>query len=267
MKKINIYSKYNLILIQVISLITLLLISATTAKKIYSLVISDFYSAFPASMKALSLFSIFKNLVIIVFSAILIKFPYKFLLICIECLFYSLYMTILGSESFFSLAMLCVAFSTFLIQINFRKIKKATLIIFIILYLFELFLPLKNGFTSFYATFGNKIGLSILLGFLIFFVFEYAKQIGVNQSTNKKILNLALYQDLERSDMLLLQLVLDNVKYKDIAQKIHGSEGALRNKLSKIYKILEVGDRTGFVTIYYGYELIYNPQPLKTSTN
>ena len=67
--------------------------------------------------------------------------------------------------------------------------------------------------------------------------------------------------------MYLLQQVHDNKKYKEIAQSIHGSEGALRNKLSKIYKILEVGDRTGFLTIYSGYELIYEPEQSETVTN
>lgn len=62
--------------------------------------------------------------------------------------------------------------------------------------------------------------------------------------------------------MYLLQDVLENKKYKEITQKIHDSEGALRNKLSKIYKILEVGDRTGFLTIYSGYELVYEPEEI-----
>ena len=76
-----------------------------------------------------------------------------------------------------------------------------------------------------------------------------------------------LYPGLERSDLMLLQDVLNNMKYKDIAQKIHGSEGALRNKLSRIYKILEVGDRTGFLTIYSGYKLIFEPEYSDGATN
>ena len=63
--------------------------------------------------------------------------------------------------------------------------------------------------------------------------------------------------------MILLQDIMTQMKYKEIATKIHGSEGALRNKLSRIYKILEVGDRTGFLTIYSGYELIYDPEAVE----
>ena len=101
----------------------------------------------------------------------------------------------------------------------------------------------------------------------MFFFSEYTKQVGKNLATKDKVLNLAEFKGLDRSDMYLLQQVLDNVKYKEIAQKIHGSEGALRNKLSKIYKILEVGDRTGFLSIYSGYELLYEPEAVNQTTN
>ena len=128
---------------------------------------------------------------------------------------------------------------------------------FLLLYLFELFIPLREGITVFLNVFFARVGISILLGIMLFFAFEYAKQIATKNATKEKVLNLAQYQGLERSDMFLLQAILDNKKYKEIAYEIHGSEGALRNKLSRIYKILEVGDRTGFLTIYSGYKLIF----------
>ena len=163
--------------------------------------------------------------------------------------------------------MLCVTFSTLLLRGNFNNNKKKILLTFIILYLFELLIPLRQGFEIFINVFFQKIGTTILLGIIGFFSFEYCRQIFSNESTNEKIMNIAKFKGLDRSDMYLLQQVLDNKKYKEIAQSIHGSEGALRNKLSKIYKILEVGDRTGFLTIYSGYELIYEPEQSETVTN
>ena len=85
-------------------------------------------------------------------------------------------------------------------------------------------------------------------------------QKSVKDISPDKVLNIADYKNLTRSDMLLLQDILDGMKYKEIAKKINGSEGALRNKLSRIYKTLEVGDRIGFTTIYSGYSLIFEPQ-------
>ena len=97
----------------------------------------------------------------------------------------------------------------------------------------------------------------------IFFIYQFAKQNGVREGSKDKVLNLAQFKGLDRSDMILLQDIMTQMKYKEIAKKIHGSEGALRNKLSRIYKILEVGDRTGFLTIYSGYELIYDPEAVE----
>ena len=126
--------------------------------------------------------------------------------------------------------------------------------------MFELLIPLREGLEVFFNVFFEKLGASILLGFLLFFSCEFAKQQGIRANVKNKVLNLAQYKGIDRSDMYLLQQVLDNKKYKEIAKKMHGSEGALRNKLSKIYKILEVGDLIGFLTIYSGYTLIYEPE-------
>ena len=263
----HIYSNKNLKIIQIISLIVLLLITYTTAEKFYNLFHKKIDETYTTIDYLIITLNYILNFVLIIFSAILLKHPQKFFLIGIECLAYSLAMSIVNSDAFLSLIMLCVTFSTLLLRNNFAKIKKHALIAFILLYLFELFIPLREGFDIFIDVFFKRIGASILLGFLLFFIFEYAKQISVKAATKDKVLNLASYNGLDRSDMYLLQDVLDNKKYKEIAQEIHGSEGALRNKLSKIYKILEVGDRTGFLSIYSGYELIYEPESETTVTN
>ena len=259
MPKQHIYTQKNLKVIKIISLAILILISLTTPFKFYKMFKELETISYSTLEIILSIFSFLLNFLLILFSAILIRFPQKLFLIGIEALAYSLGMSIFDSEAIMSLLMLCVTFSTLLLRSNFNNNKKKILFAFIILYLFELLIPLRQGFEIFLNVLFQKIGTTILLGIIGFFSFEYCKQILSKESSNEKILNIAKFKGLDRSDMYLLQQVLDNKKYKEIAQSIHGSEGALRNKLSKIYKILEVGDRVGFLTIYSGYELIYEP--------
>lgn len=256
----HIYSNKNLKIIKIISLVILIMISFATVEKFYNL----FHKPLDENNTIIDYFIItlnyLFNFMLIIFSAIMIKYPQKFFLIGIESLAYSLAMSIVNSDSFLSLLMLCVTFSTLLLRNNFEKIKKKALLSFILIYLFELLIPLREGIDVFSDVLFEKLGASVLLGFLLFFSCEFAKQQGIRANVKNKVLNLAQYNGIDRSDMYLLQDVLDNKKYKEIAQEIHGSEGALRNKLSKIYKILEVGDRTGFLSIYSGYELIYEPE-------
>ena len=266
MASFNIYSKKNLKVIKILSLAILILISFTTPFKFYNLMHNEAAALFSPSEIVITIVNFLLNLFLIIFSAILIKHPEKFFLIGIESLAWSICMSIFDSESMMSLIMLCVTFSTLLLRSNFLHIKKKAFLAFILLYLFELLIPLREGLSIFIEVFFEKIGTSILLGILLFFAYEYSKQKGINESVKDKVLNLAQFKGIDRSDLYLLQDILANKKYKEIAHKIHGSEGALRNKLSKIYKILEVGDRIGFLTIYSGYKLIYEPGSIYQST-
>ena len=264
----HVYTQKNLKFIRIISLAILILISYTTPIKFFDF-LEDVKKVPYTGLDYLLVTIIFLlNISLIIVSALLLKYPEKFFLIGIEALAYSLGMAIVDSNAIMSLLMLCVTFSTLLLRSNFDKAKKKILIAFAFLYLFELLIPLKNGLEDFYRTLTDKIGISIIMGIILFFFFEYAKQIIKKESTKEKKLNIALYDGLERSDMFLLQDVLDHKKYKEIAKNIHGSEGYLRNKLSKIYKTLEVGDRTGFLAIYSGFEVIYEPiKPVEEPVN
>ena len=131
--------------------------------------------------------------------------------------------------------------------------------IFIPVTLFEIFFQLTKGMEIFWIMTYQKLQIVFTVAISIFFFCQHQKQNTIKDLTKDKVLNLAAFKGLERSDLYLLEDVMNNLKYKEIAKKINGSEGALRNKLSKIYKILEVGDKIGFLTIYSGYKLIYEP--------
>ena len=254
------YSKSILMTVRIIALITLILLSITTTIGFHNLLVNNFYSSYSIKIQFIRFLNCFLNITIIIFSCLLILWPHKYLLIGIGSFLYSITMSLVNSDSYMSLIMLFVSYSTGLIRIRNKKEQNIYFILFVLFYFFELISPLSKGLNVFLDYFLSKIGISIALFISFFFFYEYAKQKGIRCGTKDKILNIAQFKGLDRSDMFLLQDILNNMKYKDIAKKIHGSEGALRNKLSRIYKILEVGDRTGFLTIYSGYKLIFEPE-------
>lgn len=256
----SVYSNKVLFAVRLIAIFTLLLLTFTTGEMFVYLVKFHFYVNLPPKGRTVEYSNIIINLTVIYFSASLIRQPQRFFLIGIGSLLYSLQMSLINSNPYMDLLMLIVAFSTGFLRINSSKHKKVYIAIFAFLYLFELFTPLMKGFKVFVDYAIYKIAISILLFIIVFFFSEYSKQQGFKEGIKDRVLNLAKYEGINRSDMFLLQEILDNKKYKEIAQKLRGSEGALRNKLSKIYKILEVGDRIGFISIYSGYKLIYEPE-------
>lgn len=38
---------------------------------------------------------------------------------------------------------------------------------------------------------------------------------------------------------------------------VHRSEGTIRNRLNKIYDVLGVMDRKGFIMTYFGYDIVF----------
>lgn len=207
-------------------------------------------------------FIIFENLVFIGLYIFLIFNPQKFIIIGITALLYSVD-NLLSSVQlpFMGIPMFTLCIGTFAIRGFFIKHKKIKIAIFTSFYFACLIIPVFYD-SDFLDHLFTKLAISLVTIIALVFLLEYSRQVGTKQATatHKRVLNIASFDGLDRSDMYLLQQVLDNKKYKEIAHSIHGSEGALRNKLSKIYKILEVGDRIGFLTIYSGYELIYNPE-------
>ena len=257
------YSKTFLKTVSIISIISVFLLSFRTGHRIYDLITNpSYYAALSLGQLYKYYFIIIENLVFICFFIFLIFKPQKFILVGIIALCYSFdnllsdhQMPLIGIPMF----TLCIA--TFAIRGFFLNNTKLKISIFSIIYLISLIVPVFYD-DNFVDNCITKIAISIVTFASLFFSAEYARQRGSTQATKEKVLNIASFKGLDRSDMFLLQDVLENKKYKEISQKIHGSEGALRNKLSKIYKILEVGDRTGFLTIYSGYELIYEPEQI-----
>ena len=113
------------------------------------------------------------------------------------------------------------------------------------------------GINNFIEQILYQLGYTLVLGiiFLLFILtIQYQKTPKKNVS---KILNLADYLGLVKNDVLLLQEVLDKKQYKEIAIDLYRAEGTVRNRLNKIYDILGVMDRMGFISTYMGYEIVF----------
>jgi len=256
-----IYTKKFIKAVSIVSILAAVLLTIRTGMRIYDMIVNfSEYAVLTKTQFIRYINIIVDNLIFINIFVFLIFKPQKFILIGVIALFYSID-SLLSSNQFpyMGIPMFTLCIATFAIRGFFLKQTKLKISIFSAIYVICLIVPVfyDDDFSDHFIT---KIAISFITLIAIFFFTEFAKQTGSKQATKEKILNIASFKGLDRSDMYLLQQVLDNKKYKEIAHSIHGSEGALRNKLSKIYKILEVGDRVGFLTIYSGYELIYNPE-------
>lgn len=257
----KIYTKKFIRTVSIFALIAGLLLAFRTGMRIFDLCKNSTNYEFLSIRQLLKYYSIIIENIIFTGIFIFLFFqPQKFLLIGIIALWYAINNLLSTNQlNYIGIPMYTLCIATFAVRGFFLKNKKLKLSIFSAIYIISLIIPVfyDNDFAEHLIT---KIAISFITLISIFFFTEYSNQKGSKQATKEKILNIASFKGLDRSDMYLLQQILDNVKYKEIAQKIHGSEGALRNKLSKIYKILEVGDRTGFLTIYSGYKLIFEPE-------
>ena len=256
-----IYAKKFIKAVSIFSIFAAVLLTFRTGMRIFDMIVNyPEYQVLTKSLFIRYVTVIITNLIFIGIFIFLIFTPQKFILIGIIALFYSFDALMTNiQQPYMGIPMFTLGIATFAIRGFFLKKKKLKISIFAAMYVISLIVPVfyDDEFSEHFIT---KIAISFITLIAIFFFSEYANQTGSKQATKEKILNIASFKGLDRSDMYLLQQVLDNKKYKEIAHSIHGSEGALRNKLSKIYKILEVGDRVGFLTIYSGYELIYNPE-------
>ncbi len=263
-----IYTKKFIKAVSIFSILATILLTFRTGMRIYDIIFNyPEYEVLPKDLFFRYVSVIIDNLVFIGIFIFLIFNPQKFILIGVIALFYSFDALVTNMQQpYMGIPMFTLGIATFAIRGFFLKNKNLKISIFVALYVICLIVPVfyDDDFSEHCIT---KIAITFVTLIAIFFFTEYAKQTGSKQATKQKILNIATFKGLDRSDQYLLQQVLDNKKYKEIAQSIHGSEGALRNKLSKIYKILEVGDRTGFLTIYSGYKLIYEPGQVKPATN
>lgn len=254
----NNYSVQTLQAVRITSIISLVFTLITACRRLFGEV--PFFSN-PSSSKVTELSLIILCFIVIGFSIILIIKPMYFFLLSIECLLASILFSIIIADSYLYIILFVISLSSSILYCkrNYNKRRFILISVFLPVFLFEFFMPLFHGIALFYEITVQRIIILFLISIAIFFFCAIIKQKTIIENQTPKILNLADYKGLGRSDLYLLQDILNDMTYKEIARKINGSPGALRNKISKIYKILGVGDKEGFLSTYSGYELIYEP--------
>lgn len=200
---------------------------------------------------------LFGNSFVIIFLFLLALFPYKIEFLAIVSFYYGVSCTLFDTCNPMGVCMYYLGNITLFIRGYYRKNGRKKLCSAVLFFIILLMSNLRYGINIFLSELIEKMGYCIVIGiqtlFLIYTI-NTSKNISKGE---KKILNLADFPGGNEDDVLLLQKVLANKQYKEIASEVFRSEGTVRNRLNKVYDLLGVMDRMGFITTYMGYEIIY----------
>lgn len=130
----------------------------------------------------------------------------------------------------------------------FRKHVKLKLIIFLILFTLCFLTQLRYGILT---TFRSMVKISIvgmLTAASLLLLDDEIKNFIV--AYNNKILKISQYPDLNERDKTYLKAVLKGAKYETIAKDNEISLGSLKNRMTEIYRIINVADKTELLIHY-----------------
>lgn len=218
-----------------------------------------FYKIYILKENLLSFYNItelIENFLAIFFFILLIIFPYKLEFLAIISFMYSFSCFISDMNNPISVLMYFLGNIVLYIRGFFFTNKKLKFIISSIVYVLLLVSEIHFGLSVFYICLFNKLGYTLVLALICFLLLSYKNGTNSNNEARKR-LNLAEYPLLVSNDIPLLQNVLQNKQYKEIAMIVHRSEGTIRNRLNKIYDVLGVMDRKGFIMTYFGYDIVF----------
>lgn len=204
-----------------------------------------------------SLFGLMGNLFVIILFILLSLYPQKLSFIAIASFYYAFICTVFDLTNPMGICMFFLGICVLYIRGEFFIKKKLKILACILLYVLILLSELHFGFNSFINELPNKLGYTLVLGIIDFLFIATLEYHRTPKIDNSKILNLANYPGLVKNDVLLLKEVLAKKQYKEIAIDLYRAEGTIRNRLNKIYDILGVMDRMGFISTYIGYEIVF----------
>lgn len=190
------------------------------------------------------------NVVSIVFYAIIFFNQRALKYYSIVCFAHSAHMLFFEPENLLGVFTFILGI-VILIDAKFFKKRAAPKILSITTLYFSLVLTeLRFGINEFISYAMHKIGLGIM-GIVIFtLLFRYIEQNYIPKKYNT--LDLTKFPDLTQRDKEWIIKVLENTKYDTIAREYNLNLGTVKNHFRKLYKILEVDDRQGFLTEYAG---------------
>lgn len=216
-----------------------------------------------------SLRRLFGNSFVMCLFVILSCYPHKLEFLAMASFYYTLVCFLDDLNNPIGICMFFLGISILYIRGFFINKTTRKIIITIIIYTLLLISKLHFGRGNFLGIIINNLGYTIVLSLILFILIGYKQNLLSNQKSeeNLKILNLAQYPELVENDVILLQKVLDNKQYKVIGNEVFRTEGTIRNRLNKIYDILGVMDRMGFISTYIGYEIVFQKDELEFETN
>lgn len=247
------YSKKHLFFIRLFSGISLLILVIATSivlengekfNSIERLFISNYAT-------------IILNLCCIICFSILLFHPEKLIALSIISGLYALYIFIDEPSNQMGILMALLCFYTLNIRNFFYKNKFPKIVVLVWLFTSAIFSEIRFGINTFLSSIFDSLAFLFII-ILILFFFKEQQLLALKKQSSIKILNLFPYIGTRKEDVQLLKLVLEKKQYLEISQIVFRTEGTVRNRLNKLYDILGVADRIGFVTTYVGYEIVYD---------
>lgn len=209
-----------------------------------------------------SLIRLMGNSFVIILSALLALYPQKLGFITAASFYYAFVGTVLEINNPMGICMFFLGVAVLYIRGEFFINTKRKVFLIILFYIAIILSELRFGIKVFFKELLFKTAYSLVLGIPTFLFIETVEYHRTPRIDNSKILNLANYPGLVKNDILLLKEVLEKKQYKEIAMDLYRAEGTIRNRLNKIYDILGVMDRMGFISTYMGYEIIFQKDEL-----
>lgn len=243
--------KEFLLIVRIISIMAIILLSIGEYRNII------FFPVINENGKIVfSEFRIFlENVLSIILFFFLILNPQKLELIALGSFMYAINCTAFNTNIIMGFMMYVLGNAVLYVRGYYLKRTKTKITISITLYMLVFLISeiLQNQ-ENIINDIINVLGYLIVLGTIIVLIVGYSY---VPDGEEKKTLNLAVYTDLLETDVPLLKKVLENKQYKIIASEVFRAEGTIRNRLNKVYDILGVMDRMGFISTYMGCNIIF----------
>ncbi len=256
------YSKKNLRIIKIFSLIAIFILTFAIIKIIITGVDYESFNIFiEKKLEAI----ILDTLSIICFIFLFI-YPEKVITLSILSFIYTLLIFINEPGNIMGLLMSFLCFQTLYIRNFFSINKKTKIIILVTIFSISFMTQIRFGKTVFLKSLIDTTAALFILS-VVFFLFKEKNIIEIKNSLPNKKLNIFPYPGTKKDDVKLLQLVLEKKQYLEISQAVYRSEGTIRNRLNKLYDILGVADKIGFITTYNGYKVIYDDTELEEIAN
>ncbi len=177
---------------------------------------------------------------------------------------YSLFCAIINLLNFhciiWGMMMYVLAFITFSLRGYLHRHKKIKIIAAIIVFLALVSTGLRCGKEIFFIEFFCLAEYTVLMFVIFLFIYE---KIAIEKSTKKeRVLNLMQFPEMTDRDRKWTKLALTQIKYDSIASRYGMASGSVKNRMKKIYTILDVPDRIGLMAKYSSYEIITTKEEL-----